>query len=63
MNSCGGEGMDHSSVAPCQGSAAAVRGPRKARSRFAIKTTNESPRMNEPTVSTRFQNSNPRPSG
>ena len=63
FHSCGGDGMDHSSVAPFQGSAGAFRGPRHVLMMLYRKIRNEKPRMNEPTVSIRLSVSNPRPSG
>src|SRR6185436_7776732 len=63
FHSCGGEGISHSSVAPCQGSAGASAGLRMVLKRLTRKITKDSPSNSEPQVWTWFQNSKLRPAG
>jgi hypothetical protein len=57
FHSGGGDGMDHSRVAPFQGSAGAFLGPREVLKMLYRKTRNPRPRMNEPSVSSWFRDS------
>src|SRR5688572_1242838 len=54
FHSGGGDGMAHSSVAPFQGSAGALRGLRQVRAMLMRNTRNDRPRSSEPAVSIWF---------